>query len=70
MTSDDAVVDEINALRNDLVEPDGILEELKKIRNLLESIDLILVRAFSPAIKSELGKQLEKRLNEKNNENK
>lgn len=70
MTSDDDVVVEINALRNDLVEPDGILEELKKIRNLLESIDLILVRAFSPAIKSELEKQLEKRLNEKNNENK
>jgi len=58
------IVNEINALRNDMIEPDGILEELKKIRNLLESIDLILVREFSPAAKSEFGKQLEKKTKE------
>ena len=35
----EAVIDEINALRNDLVERGGINEELKKIRELLESIN-------------------------------
>ena len=32
------VVNEINALRNDLIEPDGILDELKRIRILLQQI--------------------------------
>ena len=34
----DLITGEINALRNDLIERDGILDELKKIRELLECI--------------------------------
>ena len=40
----EAIIDEINALRNDLVERGGIAEELKKIRKLLESINILLLK--------------------------
>ena len=42
----ESIIDEINALRNDLVEYGGINDELTKIRKLLESINFILQKNF------------------------
>ena len=47
--TDEAIIDEINALRNDLIEPGGILDELKKNRELLESINWILKNSLLPS---------------------
>lgn len=52
------VVDEINALRNDFYEDGGILDELVKIRKLLENINLILTKSFHSTSKCEFEKHI------------
>ncbi len=63
------VVDEINALRNDFYEDGGIVDELVKIRKLLENINLILTKALILTDGSEFEKH-QKKLNETIHENK
>ena len=66
MTSQNSedIIDEINALRNDFYEDGGIVDELKKIRELLESINWMVKQKCFPAAKSELGEFLENRIKE------
>ena len=66
----ESIVDEINALRNDLIERGGIVDELKKIRELLESINWMLKeKLFSPAAGFE-SNQNPNKITEGNHENK
>ena len=62
---DEEIVDEINALRNDLIEPGGILDELKKNRELLESINWILKNSLllsrEPTPADKLRKEIEEK---------
>ena len=61
------ITGEINALRNDLIERNGILDELKKIRELLECIyrnTRSMSNSAAGESKPDLSQFLEKRIEE------